>query len=336
MFDILKELCELNATSGDEITVRDYIITQIKDYCEYDIDNLGNLICFKKGKNRPAKKIMLDAHMDEVGLIIKSITPDGYLKFQTVGGINTEVMLSKQVFIENSVNGVIGLKPVHLSSGDERKRLPKPDSLYIDIGASSRKEANEYVSIGDRAVICSKYSVSGGKIISKALDDRVGCATLVDIIKTYDEYDFYAVFSVQEEVGTRGAKVASFNVSPDSAIVLEGTTASDISGVPDDKKVCVLGEGAAVSFMDLSTVYDREYYNSALNSGIKCQVKSAVAGGNNARTIHLSKCGVRTIAVSVPCRYIHSSGSVADLSDIKSQRDLCIFLLDGIASGSIK
>ncbi len=336
MFDNLKKLCCIDSVSGNEDSAREYIISEIKDFCEYSIDNLGNIICFKKGKQTPKMRVMLDAHLDEVGLIIKSITADGFLKFETVGGIDTSVLISRQVLISGKINGVIGVKPVHLSTADERKKLPEKENLYIDIGASSRQEAEEFVSIGEYAVICGDYTENNGKIISKALDDRIGCATLIEIIKIYNEYDFYAVFSVQEEVGARGAKVAAFSVAPDAAIILEGTTAADISGIQSDKRVCTLGNGVAVSFMDRGTVYDREYYNAALNSGLNVQIKSAVTGGNNSGTIHLSRNGVRTIALSLPCRYIHSAMSIADKNDIISQKELCVFLMNDILSGNIK
>lgn len=335
MFEILKELCMTDGTSGDESSVSDYIIEKIKDHCEYKTDNLGNIICFKKGKNTPEKTVMLDAHLDEVGLIITSVTQDGYLRFQTVGGIETSVMLARKVLINGKTVGVIGAKPVHLSSADERKKLPKQDSLYIDIGADSRGQAEELVSIGDRAVIMSDFTENGDKIISKALDDRIGCAVLIDMIKKCDAFDFYAVFSVEEEVGSRGAKVATFTVDPDSAIVLEATTAADISGVPEDKKVCMLGKGPAVSFMDRGTVYDKDYYKYALASPVECQPKAAVAGGNNAASIHLSKGGVKTIAISVPCRYIHCASSVADKGDIAKTRELAEYMLTAIAKGDI-
>ena len=273
---------------------------------------------------------MIDAHLDEVGLIITSVTGDGFLRFSTVGGINTDVMLCRSVLINGKINGVIGMRPVHLYHGDSAKKLPSPDSLYIDIGAKSKQEALELVSLGDRAVIQGDYYQNGDMILSKALDDRVGCAVLCSLIKEESEYDFYASFSTQEEVGLRGAKVAAFSIEPDSAIVLEGTTAADISGVPDEKKVCVLGCGVAVSFMDGTTVYDREYYNLALNSGLKVQVKAAVAGGNDSGAIHLSKTGVRTVTLSVPCRYIHSNSSVCNINDIYAQKDLAKYMLKAI------
>ncbi|MCQ2454686.1 MAG: M42 family peptidase [Clostridia bacterium] len=335
MFDTLRDLCCLDATSGNETSVREYIISKVKDYCNIKTDNLGNLICFRKGKNPTERKIMLDAHMDEVGLIIKAITPDGFLKFATVGGIDTSVLMCRRVKIENGIYGVIGCKPIHLSGDEERKHLPKTENLYIDIGAENRNQAEEFVSVGDRAVIVSEYTEIGDKIISKALDDRIGCAVLIDLIKNYDEYDYYAVFSVQEEVGCRGSKTATFALEPDSAIVIEGTTAADISCVPSDKQVCALGNGVAVSFMDRATVYDREYYNFALNSEIACQPKRAVAGGNNAGVIHLSKTGVRTLALSVPCRYIHSASSVADKNDILSAAHMARFMIKSIAEKKV-
>ena len=335
MLEILKELCALDGVSGEEDAVREYIINKIKGHCEYSVDPLGSIIAFKKGKNRSVKKVMLDAHTDEVGLIITSVTEDGFLKFAAVGGIDTAVLMFRRVRIGN-INGVIGGKPIHLMSGDEKKKLPKPDSLYIDIGASSKDEALELVRIGDRAVICGEYTEMGNKIKAKAIDDRAGCAILISLITSDSDYDFYATFSVQEEVGLRGAKAAAFAVEPDSAIVLEATTAADIADVPDGQRVCVLGDGPAVSFMDRAAVYDRNYYNAALSSGIKCQPKAAVAGGNNSGEIHLSRGGVRTLAISVPCRYIHSPSCVACKEDIENAAKLAKYMLNGICSGSIE
>lgn len=333
MLELIKKLCALDGTSGDEGTVREFIISQIKDKCEYKIDNLGNIIVFKKGKKQPARKIMLDAHMDEVGLIITSVTSDGFLRFKTIGGIDTAALMMRRVLINGKTAGVIGGKPHHLAKS--ATKLPEANSLYIDIGASSSKEALKAVSVGDCAVMCSEFSVSGEKIISKALDDRIGCAILIKLINQESEYDFYASFSVQEEVGLRGAKVSAFAINPDSAIILEGTTAADIAGVGEENQVCVLGEGAAVSFMDGATSYDREYYKAALASGIPCQAKRAVAGGNNAGAVHLSREGVRTVAISVPSRYIHSANSAADIRDIQSAHKLAEYMLNGIASGKI-
>lgn len=335
MTELLKQLCLLDGTSGDEACIRQFVISQIKDYCDYKIDNLGNIIAFKKGKNSSAKKVLIDAHLDEVGLIITHIEDNGFLRFSTVGGIDTAALMFRRVLINGNTLGVIGSKPIHLCDGDERKKLPSADSLYIDLGVCSKEEAEKLLSVGDCAVMCSDYTVVGDKVLSKALDDRVGCAVLIDLLKQDAEYDFCASFSVQEEVGLRGAKVAAFTVEPDAAIVIDGTTAADVAGVAPSKQVCRQGEGAVVSFMDGATSYDREYYNAALSSGIKVQSKCAVAGGNNAGAIHLSRGGVRTVALSVPCRYIHTSGSTCNVSDVIAVRDLTKYMINKIAGGEL-
>ncbi|MBQ0083922.1 MAG: M42 family peptidase [Clostridiales bacterium] len=334
MFDILENLCRIYGASGNEEMVREYILSEIEGFAEAKVDALGNIIAFKKGENTPAKKIMLDAHMDEVGIIVTDITAEGFLRFSTVGGIKASVLLCRRVVFENGVNGVISLKPIHLLSGDEGKTVPKEDSLYIDIGAASRAQAEEMINIGSFGVLEGEYIKSGNNIKSRALDDRIGCAVLIDLIKSKSQYDFYAVFSVQEEVGARGAKTAAYAVEPDFSIVLEGTTANDIADTPYNKQVCELGKGAAVSFMDSGTLYDRELFSTAINSGIPCQIKRANAGGNNAGSIHLTKNGVRTIAISVPCRYIHSPSSVANTEDIKSARRLAEYLINAIGRGT--
>ena len=333
MLDLLKRLCLIDGISGDENNVRDFIINEIKDFCEYKVDNLGNIICFKKGKNATSKKVLIDAHTDEVGLIITSITDKGYLKFKNVGGIDNTTLLFKKVKINGNVNGVIGGKPFHLLSTDDRKKAPK--DLYIDIGAKNRDEALALVSLGDSAVVQSDFEILGDCIKSKALDDRIGCLILITLLKNFDEYDFYATFTVQEELGMRGAKTAAFSVAPDFAIAIDSTTAADIAGVASENRVCIHGKGAVVSFMDNATVYDKEMYNAAMQSGITCQPKTFIAGGNNAGAIHLSGNGVRTMAISTPCRYIHTSNSVANIKDIESMIALCEYMLKKLASGNL-
>ncbi len=335
MINNLKKLCEFNAPSGNENGIREFIISEIKDFCEYKTDNMGNIIAFKKGKNKTDKKIMVDAHMDEVGIIISGATADGFLKFQTVGGIMPSALFCKRVIINNSVLGVIGAKPIHLTKGDDAKKCPKIDAMYIDIGANDKDDALRLVPLGSMGVMLSDTEIIGDNILSKALDDRIGCAVLIELIKTYDDYDFYATFTVGEEIGLRGAKTAAYSVNPDYAIVLEGTTASDTDSTSDSEKVCFLGGGAAVSFMDNSTLYDRSLYNAALTSGVKCQPKAAVAGGNNSGAIHIAGSGVKTLAISAPCRYIHTAGSVANIGDIENMLDLTKVMLTKIGSGEI-
>ncbi len=335
----LKVLCELSGVSGRENAVRDYIINEIKEYADVKVDALGNVIAFVRGKKRAVNKVMADAHMDEVGFIVTYIADDGMLKFATVGGINVGVLLARRVRFDNGTVGVIGMKPVHLLGEGEKNKMPSEDALYIDIGASSADEAKAVVSIGDCAVFDEPYEALGDLVVSKALDDRVGCWALVDIIKSGPEYDFYATFTTREEIGA-GARTSTFAVDPDYAVVVESTTAADLAGVPDDKKVCAVGEGAAVLFMDRGTLYDKDLFELTLSTAkeknICHQIKSFVSGGNNAAGIHQTGDGVRTVTISVPCRYIHSASCVASVSDVRSVRDLCAAMIEKFASGELK
>lgn len=341
MFDLLKELCEIPAPSGREDAVREWIFEKVASYGACRVDALGNLLVLKQGRKRAPVKLMLDAHMDEVGFIVTAVTEEGFLKFTTVGGIDSSVLLARRVIFLSGVAGVISAKPVHLMEGEERKKLPKTEALFIDIGASGRQDAEQYVLPGDMAVFDSSYSEFGeGLIKARAIDDRAGCAILIDLLRQEAEYDFYAAFTVQEEVGLRGARTAAFGLAPEAAIVIEATTAADIAGVAAEKQVCGLGKGPALSFMDGSTLYDKVYYDAAFaaakEKGIPCQSKAAVAGGNNAGAIHASGEGVRTLAVSIPCRYLHSASCVSSRSDIEAAAALVWEMTVRIASGTLR
>ena len=335
MTELLRQLCCLHGVSGNEDAVRDFIIEKIKDHCRYRVDKMGNIIAYKKGKKTPENKIMVDAHMDEVGLIITHIDDNGFLRFDCVGGIDISVLLARTVVINGTVSGVIGLKPVHLTEKENAKKYPDKDSLYIDIGASSREEAQGKVQPGDFAVLDSEFVLNGDTLKAKAIDDRAGCAVLIKLLWEDADYDFTATFTVQEELGCRGARVATFAANPDVAIVLEATTAADIAGVADEKKVCLLGNGPAVSFMDKSTLYNRTLYNYALNGPVKCQPKAMVSGGNNSGAVHLSREGVRTMAISAPCRYIHSPSCVANINDINGMYDLAKQMIMAVGNGEV-
>lgn len=331
---MLENLCLLNGTSGDEAAVRDYVINEIKDFCEYSVDPLGSIIAYKKGKITPSKKVMLSAHMDEVGFIITYITDDGYLKFNAVGGIDPRVVIDRTVSI-NKIKGVIGAKAVHLLSSDEKSTAIGFDKMYIDIGAKSREDAEKYVSLGDYAYFDSDYYEFGnGFIKAKALDDRVGCMLLIELIKKDLQYDTCFCFNVQEEVGLRGSACTAFAVQSDISLVLEATTAADLDGVKGGNKCCVLGNGPVVSFMDGRTIYDKKLFELAFKTAdennIRIQTKTTIAGGNDAGAIQVSGKGTRVMAVSLPCRYIHSGASVVKLSDIDETRKLIDALLNVI------
>lgn len=338
MLETLKTLCELNGTSGREEDVGAYILERIEGKCEIKVDALGNIIAFKEGKKRAKNKVMISAHMDEVGFIITYITDDGYLRFDCVGGIDEKVIVGRAVTVgEQNVPGVIGIKAIHLTDKAEEGKVPEISAMYIDIGAADKKEAEKYVSIGDSAYFISDFELFGeNKVKSKALDDRFGCSVMIDMIEYGVDYDTWFAFLVQEEVGLRGASAAAYTIEPDYAIVLEATTAADVAGVKKEDRVCALSKGAVVSFMDRSTVYNRELFKRAFElakeNNIPCQTKTAVAGGNDAGAIHKSGKGVYTLTVSLPCRYIHSSTSVADIRDMDACKKMAKVLLAEFAN----
>lgn len=337
MINYLDKLCRLDAPSGNEKSVRNYLLNVISPSAECFVDPLGNIIGEKKGRKTPAHKIMLAAHMDEVGLIVTHICEDGTLKFSCVGGILSQALTGIRVRA-GGVCGVIGTKAVHRLSPEEKKKMPDADELFIDIGAMSHNEAEELVALGDCfCFVTEPQTLSDSRFLAKAVDDRVGCAILLGLILDGSEYDFSFAFTVQEEVGARGAKAAAYTVAPDYAIVLEATTAADIPGTDCEKKVCELGNGAAAAYMDRSTAYCRELVEAALRLSrelkIPCQLKSMVAGGNDSGSIHLSRSGVRTLALSVPCRYLHSPSCMIDLRDMDAVYRLSMAMISEIGDG---
>lgn len=321
--NLLQKLCDSSGISGDEASVREIILSEISPFvADVKVDALGNIIAFKKGAKRAGKKLMISAHMDEVGFIVTHVTDEGLLKFAPVGGIGANAICGKPVTVgKKALAGVIGVdKAVHLLKAEERRKSVAIADMHIDIGATDKVQALEHVTPGDGASFLANFKCEKGMVKAKALDDRVGCFILVNLIKRGLPFDMYFSFVVQEEVGLRGAKVAAFGIDPDAAIVVEATTAADIKGTAPDKQVCKLSNGAVIAFMDKHTIYDRGLYDLALKlakeNGIKVQVKSMVAGGNDAGAIHQSRAGVRTIAVSLPCRYLHTACGMICANDI--------------------
>lgn len=341
MLESLKRLCALPGVSGWEDAVRDAILLQAMDWAErIETDAMGNLYAFKRGRKALSRPVMLAAHMDEVGLIITGYREDGSLRFQFVGGMDRRVVLGKRVYIgPEHVPGVIGLKAIHLVPKKERETVvPKLDELYVDIGAENEDEARSLVKLGDRGVFDGGVVEFGdGFIKAKALDDRVGCAVLLELLKRELPTDVCCVFSVQEEVGCRGAITAANKVRPSIALVLEGTTAADIGGVEEGKQVCRLGKGVVIPFMDGGTIYAPSLYRKAVESaekrGISWQTKEMVAGGTDASAIQRSGEGVRVLTLSAPLRNIHSPASVGHSADILALPELCFGILEDIAHG---
>ncbi len=325
MIETLKTLCMLSGVSGMEDEVRDYILERAMPYAdEIHTDAMGNLMVFKKGSVHPQQRIMLCAHMDEVGLIVTRFEEDGYLRFQFIGGVDRRVVLGKRVYVgKERVPGVIGLKACHLVSREEEKNVPKVEELYIDIGAKTKEEAQKLVELGDRGVFeDSVVEFGDGYLKAKAIDDRCGCAVMLKLIEEELPCDTWFAFTVQEEVGARGAMGAAFRLKPDIALVLEGTTAADLPYVEEGKQICRLGKGPVLTYMDRGTIYDRELrallIRLAEENGIVWQTKEQIAGGTDGRVIQRSREGVQTAIIAVAVRNIHSPASVVHTGDAEN------------------
>jgi endoglucanase len=332
---LLEKLCNVNGGSGDESAVRELIYEEIKSKADkIVIDNLGNMLVTKKGNGKSGVKIAVTAHMDEVSFIVTAIRDDGTLAFEPVGGVNADSVLGRRITV-NGKPGVIGSKAVHNLTDDEIKSAPKFGDFSVDIGALTKADASKYVSLGDRIYFAADYvELGNGCAASKAIDDRYGCAALISLINREWPCDITFGFLVQEEVGCRGAKAAELDV--DYAIVVETTTAADFDGVTGDKRCCLVGEGAVVSFMDRSTVYDRELFalskKVAAEGNIKWQTKTLVAGGNDASALNIKNGGIKTCAISIPCRYLHSANDLAKLSDMDAVEALVGKMIEAIAA----
>ncbi|MBO4978988.1 MAG: M42 family metallopeptidase [Clostridia bacterium] len=344
--ELLRSLCLAFGPSGCEDNVRELILEQGKKYCtDYTVDRMGNLIfrvCPRKGETR----LMISAHMDEVGFMIHSITDEGYLKFSTLGGIDERVLCGRCVTVGDETrkcNGVIASKAIHHQSADERKKSTPVKEMMIDIGAESREDAEERVSIGDFGTFDSEFYLFGDEkaplVKSKALDDRLGCAVMLLIMKRIAkgellpsmEIDF--CFTVREELGLSGAQVVAQRLAPDYAIVLETTAIADIADTPKALRVADVGGGGVISLLDRSTIYDGDFVRFALDvaekNGIPAQIKRFVSGGNDAGHIHKSGKGVKCLALSAPTRYLHSPSCVAAVSDYEAMIKLVAAMLNG-------
>lgn len=323
MLKLIRELCGIPGISGREEKVRAFIKDYLKKSSragELDIqtDPLGSLIV-KKGAN--PEKLALFAHMDEVGFMITHITGEGLLGFSPIG-IDARVAFGRRVLVgDKLLPGAVGGTAWHHLEGKEREARLKFEQMAIDIGAADKEDAQNYVKPGDMAIFDAPFTeLAGGCITSRALDDRVGCAILCRLL-TETEHSFTAVFTVQEESGLIGAAAAAASVRAPVAIVLETTTAGDLPDVAEAKKVCRVGGGPVVSFADRGAIYNRDMVNKAMAAaqaaGIPAQLKEGVFGGNDSREVQKAGGGAKTLAISVPCRYLHSASCLADTADIE-------------------
>lgn len=336
LLERLTELTGKRGVSGDEGEVRDYLKALVEPLADtVRVDTMGNLFAIKDGGDADVPHIMLAAHMDEVGFLITHVGDDGLLRFQPVGGIDPRVVISKRVHLgKDRIPGVIGAKAIHLQSPADRDRVLGFSDLTIDIGCGKKQQAEALCPPGTYVTFDSKVVSYGDELVkSKALDDRLGCLALLRALEeAHYPGKLTCVFTVQEEVGLRGATVAAWRVRPDLALVLEGTTCNDLGKVPEHMQVTRLGQGPVLTFMDRTSITHpgllKATQKAADENGIPWQYKRTTMGGTDAGAIQRSREGVATLTIAVPCRYIHSASSACSLKDVRGQQALLLAALE--------
>ena len=321
----LKELSKINSVSGNEGEIRKFIMDQIKSHVDdIKVDRIGNIIAYKKGKSEDTK-IMVSAHMDEVGLLINSIDSEGLLGFTLVGDVDSRVLMSKPVILgKKNIEGVIGAKPIHLQKSSERKKPLDYSELYIDIGTSSKEATEKLVKIGDYVSFRSDFIEFGDNLLKgKALDNRSGCNILMDLLKKDSEKSFYAVFSVMKEIGIFGGYPASYSIDPDITIVLD-------SSLRENK----LGKGPILSFMEQGAYFNNELTKKIIGLADKENIPYQLSGfdddRSDAHTIQTSGRGSKTLKISIPCRYRKSPATVISKKDLENTDLLLQALLNNL------
>jgi len=321
---LLKKLVKTYGPSSNEGPIRDQIIDEIKDLVdEYSIDSLGSIIARKKGTG---KKIMISAHMDQIGLMVTDIDKDGFIRFGNIGGISPSITLSQKVIFENKTVGAVFSEPV-----EDLSKL-KLENMYIDIGAKNKEDAEKLVSIGDICIYYSEFIDNEHVVFSSYLDDRVGCFVAIEALKNLKETDndLYFVFSVQEEVGLRGAKTAAFNIDPDFGIAIDVTAHGD---TPKAERFAVgLHKGTAIKVKDNSIITHPLVRNNlvelAKKNDIKYQMEVLEFGGTDSGAIQTTKEGVPSGVISIPTRYVHSTVEMASKEDISNSIKLLTVYLE--------
>ncbi len=325
---LLERLCNACSVSGDEDQVRSIVLDEIRPHADQiEIDALGNILATCKGSSSPRKKrlrVMLAAHMDEIGFMLTHREDEGIYRFDTVGGIDVRQLVGKPVLVgQEHIPGVIGAKPIHLTTSSERKNTISLDALRIDIGL----EGNQKVKVGDRATFATRFTQVGPSLRAKALDDRLGVATLIELVKhAPHNIDLLAAFTVQEEVGLRGAQVAAYAMQPDLGIALDSTPAIDLPGWDraneNPNYNTRLDAGPAIYLADAATLADprlvQHFVDCAQAEQIPFQFRQPGGGGTDAGAIHRSRAGVPSLSISVPGRYLHTAAGIARHSDWKN------------------
>ncbi|UCG23518.1 MAG: M42 family metallopeptidase [Chloroflexota bacterium] len=329
MNELLKQLTEVYGVSGDEkqarLLIRDLVAEHVD---EWKVDTMGNLLVTKKGDGASPLRVMVDAHMDEVGLMITGIDRDGTLKFTGVGSFDDRVLLGKVVQVgPKKHTGVIGARPIHLLKRSSITSVVKIDAMRIDIGAKNKEDAAKRVKLGQTAAFVTKYEEFGHHAIGKAFDDRTGCAVLVELLRGRRfPFDLVAAFTVQEEVGLRGAGVAAYRLQPDAALVLECTPAFDLPNEDDVSANVSLGRGPAIYVMDRGTIQDPRLVahitRTADEKQIPFQIRQPGGGGTNTAAIQRAGAGVPAATIATPVRYAHSPVSMINLEDFANVVEL--------------
>lgn len=319
---LLEKLCNAIAISGDEGEVRQIVLEEVKPYADHvKIDALGSVLVTKNGSGKKRVRVMLDAHMDEVGFMLVADEGEGIFRFETVGGLDVRQLVGKPVLVgHGKIPGVIGARPIHLTTPEERQRKIPLDQLRIDIGPGGKAK------VGDRAGFATKFRRVGPSMFAKALDNRVGCAILIELLKNAPpNIDLCLSFSVQEEIGLRGAKVAAHAFNPDMAIAIDSTPANDLPMHDGSENISYntkLGLGPAIYTFDVGTLSDPRLVRLLTETGddekIPYQFRQPGGGGTNAGAIHKSLAGIPIVSVSVPGRYAHTSTLVSRVDDWKN------------------
>ena len=334
---LLEKLCNATAVSGDEQEVRQIVIEEVTPLADaVRIDALGNVLVTKRGQGKDRLRVMLAAHMDEVGMMIVKKHEDELFQFELVGGIDERQLPGKAVLVgKDHLPGVIGAKPIHMTTKSERKNKIETSSLRIDLGP----EIGEKVKAGDRATFATRFQVAGPSIIAKALDNRLGVATLIELLQHAPEnIDVLAAFTVQEEVGLRGARVAAYGLNPDLAIAVDSTPAYDLPHWDDEDENTQyntnLDCGPAIYIMDRATIADQRlvhlFIDTAEEANIPYQLRQPGGGGTDAGAIHRTRSGIPSISVSVPSRYCHTAAGVARIVDWENTVRLLYATLNNI------
>ncbi len=323
---LLEDLTLACAVSGDEGEVRKIVLEQVKALADdVSVDHLGNVLATRRGSGSDRLKVMLAAHMDEVGFMLTQLEDreEGAFRFEAVGGIDAGVLLGKPVWVGHEhIPGVIGAKPIHLTSADERRRPVSIDAMRIDVGPGNSGK----VKVGDRATFATPFARVGASLRAKALDDRLGVATLIELMRSSPaNIDLLAAFTVQEEIGLRGAQVAAYAFDPDLAIVLDCTPARDLpswDGEENGQYNTRLGLGPAIYLADSATISDprlvRHLIQTAEELNIPYQLRQPGGGGTDAGTIHKQRRGIPSVSISVPGRYLHTPAGLVRLADWKN------------------